>query len=309
MDNFTDGRVGELIKTISDLDGVPEGAFNIRVDGGCAAKHSTENVKIETKTDKPGINIIVKPGVENEVVYIPACITKSSVDDLVYNDFFIGKDAKVKIVAGCGVHVDGDENSKHAGIHRFFVEEGAHVTYMEKHVGMGSGKGHALIDPETYCKVGKNAYLEMVTSQIGGVDRSIRNTTGKINEGGALIIRENLMTEGKEYTETNFEVDMEGDNSGITLISRSVAKDESYQKYHSIINGNSACTGHSACDAIIVGNAKVDATPELKANHPDAMLIHEAAIGKIAGDQIVKLQTLGMTEEEAEEKIIEGFLK
>ncbi|MDO5725239.1 MAG: SufD family Fe-S cluster assembly protein [Tissierellia bacterium] len=309
MDSNTKKIADEIIKTVSDLDGLPKGAFNIRVNGGCAAKHSTDTVRIEPKTDKSGIDIYIKENTKDEVVYIPACITKSNVDDLVYNDFHIGKNAKVRIVAGCGVHVDGDEKSKHAGVHRFFVGEGAHVTYLERHIGIGNGKGEAIIDPKTYCEIEKNGYLEMITSQIGGVDHSVRDTDGKLYEGATLIIKENLMTEGDQYTETNFNMDVEGKDAGITLISRSVAKDNSYQKYKSTINGNNKCTGHSACDAIIVGNAKVDATPELIANHPDAMLIHEAAIGKIAGEQIIKLQTLGLTEEEAEQRIINGFLK
>ncbi len=309
LDNETKNRLDELLKTVSDIDGKPSGAYNIRVNGGCAEKHSTEHVKIDSKPDNSGIDIRISGEAQDETVLIPACITESDVDDLVYNDFHVGAGAKVRIIAGCGIHIDGDKQSKHQGIHRFFIGKGAHVTYLEKHIGVGAGSGDAVIDPETYFEIEDGGYLEMITSQLSGVKRSIRSTGGKVFDNASLIIRESLMTDDDEYAETNFKVDMVGSNSGVTLISRSVAKGKSIQKYKSTIHGNASCTGHSACDAIIVGEGRVDATSELIANHPDAMLIHEAAIGKIAGEQIIKLQTLGLTEEEAEEKIIQGFLK
>ena len=244
-----------------------------------------------------------------EKVFIPACITHSDVDDLVYNDFFIGEGADVTIVAGCGVHTDGEESSKHNGIHRFFVGKNAKVLYLEKHIGVGEGTGARIINPETYIEIEDGGYLEMDTVQIKGVDSTIRKTGGVLKGSGKLIVKEKIMTHGKQHAETNFNVDLNGEDSGVDLISRSVARDTSTQIFRSVINGNTRCTGHSECDAIIMDNASVSAIPELTANHLDASLIHEAAIGKIAGEQLTKLMSLGLTEEEAISKIINGFLR
>lgn len=299
-----------LIQQVSDLDDTPShSAYNIREDSACAGRQSTANIDIRSKEDGSGIDIIVKAGTKGESVYIPALITQSNVDDLVYNDFHIGADADVAIIAGCGIHTDGEGTSRHNGIHRFFLAENARVFYQEKHLGTGEGHNNVVIDPVTYVEQAQGSYLEMDTAQIGGVYRSKRTTEAILAENATLVIKENLLTEGDETVETIFSVDLNGADSGVNLNSRSVAKDESRQIYRSVLNGNNACSGHSACDAIIVGNGKVIATPELSANHGDAMLIHEAAIGKIAGEQIVKLQTLGLTEEEAQEKIIQGFLR
>ncbi len=302
----------KLLGIISDIDGKLDGvAYNIREDSSCAAKHSTENIELVSKEGGSGLDIYIKAAAQDEKVYIPACITKSDVDDLVYNDFHIEDGAKVTIVAGCGVHVDGEEGSKHSGIHRFFVGKDAEIKYIEKHVGLKDEEikdGLVTIDPETYVEIEEGGYLEMESTQIGGVDRTYRKTSGKLAKDAKLVIKENILTEKDQTAETIFDVDLDGEDSGVDLISRSVAKDKSYQKYYSVIRGNAKSTGHSACDAIIVGEGTVDAAPELSANDPDAMLIHEAAIGKIAGDQLLKLQTLGLTEEEAEETIIKGFL-
>ena len=301
----------DLLRKISDLaNGIPGGiAYNVRQDSGCAGRMSTENIKIESKTDKPGINIIVKPGTKGEKVYIPACITKSGVDDLVYNDFYIGEGADVTVVAGCGVHTDHEEESQHNGIHRFFLEKGARVLYLEKHLGEGEGTGRRIINPVTEVHLGEGSYLEMDTSQIKGVDSTVRKTGGEVGPGARLIVREKIMTHGVQYAETNFSVELSGEDSGCDLISRSVARDESKQLFRSRVIGSNRCTGHSACDAIIMDHGTVSAIPELTAKHVDASLIHEAAIGKIAGEQLIKLMTLGLTAEEAEAKIIEGFLK
>ncbi len=301
----------ELLSIVSDIDGdLPaDTAYNIREDSGCAARHSTDNIHIVGKTDGlSGLDIYVKATTQGDRVFIPACITKSNIDELVYNDFHIEDGADVTIVAGCGIHTDEDEGSKHSGIHRFFVGKNARVVYLEKHIGIGKGDGKRIIDPVTYVELEEDAYLEMETSQIGGVDHSDRKTEGKLGKNAKLIVKEHILTEGDQFATTDFKVDINGEGAGVDLISRSVAKDQSHQEFRSVIVGNERCTGHSACDAIIVGNGTVFAAPELEANHPDAMLIHEAAIGKIAGEQIVKLQTLGLTEEEAEEKIIQGFL-
>lgn len=299
-----------LLSILSDdFNGTYNGAFNIRENSQCAGRRSTENIKIESKTDEPGLDIYIKPGTKGETVYIPACVTHGNVDDLVYNDFHVGEGADVVIVAGCGVHTDNDEEAKHNGIHRFFLAKGSHVLYKEKHIGTGSGTGAKKIDPVTDAYLEEDSVLEMDTVQISGVDSTFRKTSAKLGARAKLIIHERIMTDGDEKASTDFSVDLNGEDSGVDLISRSVAKGSSHQEYHSRISGNCRCTGHSECDAILVGNGTVNAAPELFAGNIDASLIHEAAIGKIAGEQIIKLRTLGLTQEKAEEKIIEGFLR
>ncbi|MCI5808444.1 MAG: SufD family Fe-S cluster assembly protein [Oscillospiraceae bacterium] len=298
-----------LLGLVSDWKGVFDGAYNIREDGACAGRQSSEHIQIENKEGAPGLVIRILPGTQKETVYIPACVTHSDVNDLVYNDFYVGEGADVTIVAGCGVHSDGEEEARHNGIHRFFVEKGAHVLYQEKHVGTGTGTGSRRIDPVSDIYLAEDAVLEMDTVQIGGVDRTDRKTTAQLADRARLIIHESILTEGEQTAKTDFSVSIDGADASVDLISRSVAKGNSHQKYHSRILGNNRCTGHSECDAILVGSGKVNAAPELFAGHIDASLIHEAAIGKIAGEQIIKLRTLGLTEEEAEERIIRGFLQ
>lgn len=304
----------ELLKLVTDYKdefdkGNFAGAYNIREDGQCAGRQSTKNITITSKTDLPGLEIHIRPGTKGETVYIPACVTHSNIDDLVYNDFFVGEGADVVIVAGCGVHSDGEEQARHNGIHRFFLEKGAHVVYREKHVGTGNGKGQRRIDPVTDVHLAEDAVLEMDTVQLGGVDRTTRKTTGVVGARAKLLVRERLLTDGEEWARTDFDVTMEGEDSGVDLISRSVARGHSHQEFNSNIRGNARCTGHSECDAILSEQGTVVAQPALEANHIDASLIHEAAIGKIAGEQLLKLRTLGLTEEEAEARIVEGFLK
>ena len=266
-----------LLRAVSDIDGEPAGAYNIRENSGCAGRHSTEAVEIAGKTDKPGIDIRVKEGVRGETIYIPAVITESDVDDLVYNDFYIGAGAEVTIVAGCGVHTDGDKPSRHNGIHRFFLRPNARVRYVEKHVGTGEGSGARLINPETYAELEAGSYMEMDTVQIKGVDSTKRVTKAKLAQAAKLIVKEKIMTHGAQYAETNFEVELNGAQSGADLVSHSVARDTSRQVFRSRMYGNAACNGHSECDAIIMDSAAVSAIPELTANHVDAALIHEAA--------------------------------
>ncbi|MGN0642107.1 MAG: SufB/SufD family protein [Huintestinicola sp.] len=297
-----------LLKAVADWDGEFKGAYNIREDGGCAGRQSTKNVRIEPKQDKPGLDIFIEPSSKGEKVFIPACVTHGNVDDLVYNDFHVGENADVTIVAGCGVHTETGEPARHNGIHRFFLAKGSRVVYEEKHIGTGKGSGIRSIDPVTECFLEKDSVLEMYTSQIGGVDRTFRQTSAVCAEGAKLIVRERLLTNSEQTADTSFKVELNGDGSAADIVSRSVARDKSHQNYTSEIIGNAVCSGHSECDAIIGEEAYVDAAPKLSAHNCDAALIHEAAIGKIAGEQILKLRTLGLTQEEAEEKIIEGFL-
>ena len=299
----------ELLKIIADMDGTPDGAYNIRANSGLADRRVTENIDIRTKTDKSGIDIIIKPGTKGEKVHIPVIISQTGLKELVYNDFYIGENADVEIVAGCGIHNCGDEESRHDGIHTFFVGKNAKVTYTEKHIGIADGKGESNMNPTTVVNIEDGGYMEMETSQLGGVDSTDRKTIAKLGNNATNVIKEKLMTEGNQTAKTDFTVDLDGENSSANVISRSVAKDNSHQLFLSRINGNNICSGHTECDAIIMDSAKVSAVPEITANHIDASLIHEAAIGKIAGEQLIKLMTLGLSEQEAEEQIIGGFLK
>lgn len=297
-----------LLRSVSNYKGEFRGAFNIREDGQCAARHSTDHIRIESKKDAPGLEIYIDANTKDETVYIPACVTHSGVDDLVYNDFFVGENADVTIVAGCGVHTEGEEEARHNGIHRFFLEKGAKVLYQEKHIGTGNG-GLRRIDPVTDATLAEDAVLEMDTVQIRGVDTTTRKTTATLADRAKIVVRERIMTDGEETAKTEFEVWMKGEDCRADVSSRSVARGKSQQDFISIIHGENRCSGHSECDAILADQAMVNATPALYASHVDAALIHEAAIGKIAGEQILKLKTLGLTDEKAEEKIIQGFLK
>ena len=304
MNNITE----TMLKEISNWNGSFKGAYNIRENGCSVGRQSSENIKIDSKTDQPGLDIHILPGTKGETVSIPACVTHGDVDDLVYNDFYVGEGADVIIVAGCGVHTETGEPARHNGIHRFFLAPNSHVKYVEKHIGTGKGFGIRTIDPVTEVFLEENAVLEMDTAQIGGVDRTTRKTKATVAAGGKLLIRERILTEKEQTADTEFEVELNGEDSSADIVSRSVARDASRQSYVSTIVGNAPCSGHSECDAIIDGTAVVDAAPKLWAHNADAAQIHEAAIGKIAGEQILKLRTLGLTEEEAEKKIIEGFL-
>lgn len=298
----------DLLEKIAGLHEVPQGAYSLRINGSLHGKNSSENIEIVKKEDKPGIDIYIKPGTKNESVHIPVLLSSTGLKELVYNDFHIGEDADVTIVAGCGIHNGGNDDSEHSGVHSFFVGKNAKLKYVEKHYGSGEGKGKRIMNPTTVIELQENAYMEMDTAQIKGVDDTIRNTKATLAAGATLKVGEKLMTHGTQYAETRFEVDLNGENSGVHVVSRSVAKENSKQLFVSKVNGNSACSGHTECDAIIMDNASVSAVPEIMANHTDAQLIHEAAIGKIAGEQLIKLMTLGLTEKEAEEQIINGFL-
>ncbi len=298
-----------LLEQVADLHEVPSGAYNIRANGGMAGRSTTANIDIVTKEDKPGIDIYIKSGTKKESLHIPVIISESGIKETVYNDFHIGDDCDVVIIAGCGIHNGGDKDSEHSGIHSFFVGKNSKVKYVEKHYGRGEGTGERIMNPTTYVEVGENSYVEMETAQIKGVDSTDRLTEAKLAEGAKIVVSEKLMTHGKQYAKTTFNVDLDGEGSSANVISRSVAKDQSSQLFISRINGNNKCAGHTECDAIIMDDAKISAVPEITANHLEAELIHEAAIGKIAGEQIIKLMTLGLTEAEAEAQIVNGFLK
>ena len=299
----------ELLKEISDIDGEIQGAYNIRKNGKGIERKVTENVNIVTKQDKPGIDIFVKENTKFEFVHIPVIITESGLNDVVYNDFYIGKNANVVIIAGCGIHNDHHKDSQHDGIHRFFLEEGAKVKYIEKHYGEGTGDGKRILNPvtEVYLKEGSN--MEMETVQIKGVDSTVRTTKGILENNTSLVILEKIMTHGTQTAKTSFNVELNGENSSTKVTSRSVATENSVQQFESHVEGNSKCFGHVECDAIIKDSAKVIAIPSIIANNVEANLVHEATIGKIAGEQLMKLMTLGLDEKQAEQEIINGFLK
>ena len=298
-----------LLSQVADLHEVPSGAYNIRENGKTSGRNTTANIDIVTKEDKKGIDIIIKAGTKNESVHIPVIISQTGYEEMVYNDFFIGEDCDVTIVAGCGIHNSGDDEARHDGIHSFFVGKNSKVKYVEKHYGEGDGNGENIMNPTTVIELDEGAYMELDTLQIKGVSSTERVTKAKLGKDANLVIREKIMTHGRQYAKTDFTVDLDGENSGANVISRSVAKDDSRQVFYSKINGNNRCTGHTECDAIVMDNAKVSAIPEITANNIDASLIHEAAIGKIAGEQLIKLMSLGLTEKEAEEQIVNGFLK
>ena len=298
-----------LLKEVAELDALPVGAYNIRANGGLAGRNTTANIDIVTKTDKPGIDIFIKPGTKNESVHIPVIISRTGLKDLVYNDFHIGADCDVTIIAGCGIHTCGGGDAQHDGIHTFWLDKNARLRYVEKHYGEGDGRGKQVMNPTTIVHLGEGAHMEMETTQISGIDDTIRRTGGDLAAGASLVVHEKIMTTGDQKAVTDFNVDLNGDGCSANVVSRSVAKDTSVQEFISRINGNCACAGHTECDAIIMDHAKVLASPQLTANHIDASLIHEAAIGKIAGEQLIKLMTLGLTEQQAEEQIVNGFLK
>ena len=298
-----------LLAEVADLHGVPEGAYNIRANGQMAARNTTANIDIVSKTDVSGIDIYIKPGTVNESVHIPVVLSQSGMKEMVYNDFHIGEGSDVVIVAGCGIDNCGDQDAEHDGIHRFFIEKNAKVKYVEKHYGAGDGKGKRILNPGTEVYMEEGSYMEMEMVQIKGVDSTNRTSTAELAAGAKLIVRERLLTHGTQDAESTYIVNLNGDDSSADVVSRSVAKDRSKQTFNSKIVGNAKCSGHTECDAIIMDDAKIFAIPGLIANNIDAALIHEAAIGKIAGEQIVKLMTLGLTEEEAEAQIVNGFLK
>ena len=298
-----------LLKEVADLESIPTGAYNIRSNGALHSRNVTANIDIVPKADKPGIDIIIKKSEKRERVDIPVIITESGIKDLVYNDFYIEDGADVLIVAGCGIHTVDAGDSSHDGIHSFHVGKKAKVLYYEKHYGSGDGLGKKTMNPTTVVEIDEGGSMTMETAQIKGVDSTVRKTSATLKENATLIIHEKIMTHGEQYAETDFNVDINGEGSNVHVVSRAVAKDNSVQKFYSVVNGNCECSGRTECDAIVMDKAKVLALPGLNANDVNASLVHEAAIGKIAGEQLIKLMTLGLTEKQAEEQIVNGFLK
>ena len=298
-----------LIQEIADLHEVPEGAFNFRANGQLAGRNTTANIDITSKEDGSGIDIHIKPGTKNESVHIPVVLSQSGLKEVVYNDFYIGEGSDVVIVAGCGIDNCGNQDAEHDGVHRFFVEKNAKIKYVEKHYGSGDGEGKRILNPVTEVYMDEGSYMEMEMVQIKGVDSTERTTKAELKAGAKLVVRERLMTHGSQNALSVYHVELNGEGSTADVVSRSVARDTSYQKFDACVVGNAPCSGHTECDSIIMDQGRILAVPSLEANNVDAMLVHEAAIGKIAGEQLIKLMTLGLTEQEAEEQIINGFLK
>ncbi|MBO5869141.1 MAG: SufD family Fe-S cluster assembly protein [Clostridia bacterium] len=297
-----------LLKEIALMDSIPTGAYNIRKNGSSAGRFSTENIRIENKTDKAGIDINIKSNTKGETVHIPVIITDTGYTEVVYNDFFIGDNCDVTIMAGCGIHNCGDSESRHDGVHTFYIGKNSVVRYAERHYGDGDGNGENVMNPETIVYVGEGSTIQMDTTQIKGIDSTARKTKIVVAKDGSAIINEKLLTHGKQYAESDMDLILDGENANGRIISRSVAQDDSKQIFRPCVTGKSACFGHIRCDSILMGNATISSIPAVAAEHTEANLVHEAAIGRIAGDQLIKLMTLGLTEEEAEEKILEGFL-
>ena len=299
----------KLLKEVAELDALPVGAYNIRSNGQSAARNTTASIDIVTKTDKPGIDIIIRPGTKNQSVHIPVIISESGLQEMVYNDFFVGEDCDVTIVAGCGISNCGGADSKHDGIHAFHVKKGSKVRYIEKHYGEGTGSGKRLMNPTTEVELEEGASMEMDTSQIAGINDTLRITRAKLKENASLVIRDKILTDGEQTARAEMIVELNGDGSSCDLVSRGVAKGSSTQEVKIGIDGNAVCKGHAECDSIIMDHGIIVATPMLKATNVEASLIHEAAIGKIAGEQLNKLMTMGLDEKEAENMIIRGFLQ
>lgn len=297
-----------LIREVADLHEVPMGAYNFRANGGLAGRNTTANIDIVSKEDGRGIDIHIKPGTLRESVHIPVVLSESGLKETVYNDFYIGENSDVTIVAGCGIDNCGIQDSQHDGVHRFYVGKGAKIKYVEKHYGSGDGMGKRILNPvtEVYMEEGSSMEMEMV--QIKGVDSTERTTIAELKKNARLVVRERLMTHGEQYAISVYKVTLQEEGGSADVVSRSIARDKSYQKFDACVIGNAPCKGHTECDSIIMDEGTILAVPSLEAHHVDAELVHEAAIGKIAGEQLIKLMTLGLTEQQAEEEIINGFL-
>lgn len=296
----------ELFQTVADVSEPPQGAFNFRLNGKSIGRQSSKNIDVQPQ--KNGLIIKVAANTPDEVVHIPVVISKTGHKETVINDFYIGDNADVTIVAGCGIYNCGTSDSVHDGVHTFHVGKNAKVRYIEKHYGAGPGAGK-ILNPVSKFYLEKGAYAEAELEQIRGVDSTNRITAAELKDGAKILIKEKMLTQGKQTAKSHIEAILNGKDSVADVVSRSVATDESRQEFTLHIEGNNACRGHSECDAILQDKGTVLATPSLDAKHVDAQLIHEAAIGKIASEQLDKLMTLGLTRNQAESQIINGFLK
>lgn len=298
-----------MLEKVADMHDIPKGAYNIRKNGEGIQKNTTENIDIITKKDCPGINVIIKPNTKGESVYIPVIVTEQGITDVVYNTFEIGENADVEIIAGCGIHNSGDHKSQHDGIHEFYINKGARVKYSEKHYGQGEGTGKKVLNPKTIIHAKENTTVQLELIQIMGIDNTVRDTEIQLYDGAKLIITERLLTNMEQKAKSNITVELLGENSSAQIISRSVAQGKSEQTYYFDLIGKNKCRGHIQCDAIIMDDAVITSTPKISAHHSDAQLVHEAAIGKLESVQLIKLMSLGLTEKEAEDTILKGFLK
>ena len=299
----------QILAEVADIHDTPAGAYNFRVNSQLAGRHTTDNIDIMTKDGLPGIDIFIKPNTKGESVHIPVVVSTSGIKETVYNDFFVGDNCDVVIVAGCGIDNCGEHDAQHDGIHRFYVGKNSKIRYVEKHYGSGDGSGKRILNPVTEVYMEENSTMEMEMEQIKGVDSTERSTIAELKAGAKLVVKERLMTHGEQFAKSDYKVTLNGEDSTADVVSRSVARDNSSQTFNACVIGNAPCSGHTECDSIIMDNGKILAIPSLEANNVDAMLFHEAAIGKIAGDQLIKLMSLGLTEAEAEEQIINGFLR
>jgi len=299
----------ELLKAVADLEEVPKGAYNIRKNGKLLGREVSANIAIETNEAGTGIIVRIKPGTRNESVHIPVIVSQAGLHDVVYNTFIVGADSDVTIVAGCGIHCGSSKAQGHEGIHEFQVEKGARVKYVEKHVAMGEGKGKRALNPTTKVFLAEDAHAEMELSQLGGVDQAHRTNTAELSAGSSLLITERVMTDGAQTAVSRNEILLAGDDSKANMVSRSVIRGDSRQDFYATLDARARCFGHIECDAILMDNGMNETIPSLKARHPDAELTHEASIGKIADEQLMKLMSLGLAYDEAVNRIIQGFLK
>lgn len=311
MDNKTEkmsSTDAQLLETIADLHGIPEGSFNIRKNGQLLARNSDTDIEIVSKKDKDGIDIIVRPGVKNKSVHIPVLLTVGNFHDTVYNDFYIGEGAEVTIIAGCGIHNSTCNAAEHDGVHTFYVSKNAKVRYVERHYASGDGTGKKVFDPVTKIYLKEGAQFILESTQLGGVTYSDRKTYAAVGKRAQLIVKEKILTDNEEKAITDFKVRLTGAGSRADIVSHSVARGKSYQCFRSDLIGKNECFGHVECDGILLEGARIVSVPKIDAVSPEASLVHEAAVGKIAGEQLLKLMSLGLTEQEAEDAIIRGYL-
>ncbi|NLN88072.1 MAG: SufD family Fe-S cluster assembly protein [Syntrophomonadaceae bacterium] len=299
----------DLLEAVADLKKVPQGALNIRLNGVPVMRHSSPNISVGPNQDGSGLLVEIKPGTKNETVHVPVMLTQAGLQEKVYNTFVVGENADATIVAGCGIHNDSHVESRHDGIHEIIVRAGARLRYAEKHYGEGNKTGKRVLNPTTVVTVEEGASAEMEMVQMKGVNDTLRSTVAHIHARGSLKIIERLLTQEDQKAESDITIYLEGPGASAQVLSRAVAQGDSYQLFKAALIGRDACQGHVECDAILMDNARIRSVPEIQAEDAEAVLTHEAAIGKIAGEQLIKLMSLGLGESEAIDTILEGFLR